>query len=455
MEVFERSFEESVASLETMLRNGRMTRFRTEFLALHNYDQAKIFAEFDSEERQKVYQYLAPGEIADVFDAFESDNIQLSEGYFLEMENSYAAAVLGEMFADNAVDILNSIENKEKVNIYMHLMPNTSAREISQLINYIDETAGAIMTTEFVTIQEEFTVKQAYDHLKGAAQQAETIYYVYVVDEDNRLKGVISLRDLIVNEDDSLISDILNNRLITVQVNDDQVEVAKMVQDYDLLALPVVGFDHELLGIITVDDVLDVMQEEADSDYSGLAAVDVNENHATPIQASKSRLPWLVTLLFLGMGTASLISQFEGLISTAPVLSSFVTLITGTAGNAGTQSLAVAIRKLTNKSEEDAFFASFWFELLTGVVTGLVVGIVIAFVASIWKGNLFLGIIIGVAMASAIVVANLAGSLIPKVMVKFGFDPAVASGPFISTLSDLTSVFIYFTIASLFLSHLS
>ncbi|MCR8969433.1 magnesium transporter [Facklamia sp. 7083-14-GEN3] len=455
MEVFERSFEESVASFKAMLQNNRMTRFRTEFLALHNYDQAKIFTEFVSSERKKVYQYLAPSELADVFDAFESDILHLSEEYFLEMENAYAAIVLGEMYADNAVDILNNIDNKEKVNMYMHLMPNNSAREISRLINYIDETAGSIMTTEFVTVKEEYTVKQAYEHLKTAAAQAETIYYVYVIDEDRRLKGVLSLRDLIVHDDQTLISEILNPRLITVEVNDDQVEVAKMVQDYDLLALPVVGFDRELLGIITVDDVLDVIQEEADSDYSGLAAVDVNEIHTTPFKASKSRLPWLVTLLFMGMGTATLISQFEGLISSVPVLSSFVTLITGTAGNAGTQSLAVAVRKLTNKSEDDKFFDSFGFELLTGVVTGLVVGLTIALVAGFWKGNLFLGMIIGIAMACAIVVANIAGALIPKLMMKLGFDPAVASGPFISTLSDLTSVFIYFTIARVFLTYLS
>ncbi|MBG9980902.1 magnesium transporter [Facklamia sp. DSM 111018] len=453
MEVFERTFEESVSSFKEMLHNNRMTRFRTEFQALHNYDQAKIFAEFDADERNKVYQYMAPSEVADVFDALEGDDLHLSEEYFLEMENVYAAAVLGEMYADNAVDVLNNIDNREKVSLYMHLMPPKSAREISQLINYLDETAGAIMTTEFVAIQEDYTIKQAYEHLKEAAAQAETIYYVYVIDENKRLKGVLSLRDLIIYDDNRLISELLNPKVISVQVNDDQVEVAKMVQDYDLLALPVVGFDHELLGIITVDDVLDVMQEEADSDYSGLAAVDVNETHDSPFDASKSRLPWLVTLLFLGMGTATLISQFEGLISSAPVLSSFVTLITGTAGNAGTQSLAVAIRKLTNKNEDDEFFSSFSFELLTGVVTGLVVGTTIALVAGIWKGNFFLGLIIGIAMASAIVVANIAGSLIPKLMVKFGFDPAVASGPFISTLSDLTSVFIYFSIARIFISY--
>lgn len=454
MEVFERSFEENVEIMQQLLNGNRMTRFRTEFLALHSYDQAKIFLAFGKEHREKVYQYLSPSELANVFDAVETEQHEYMDAYFEEMNNAYAAAVLGDMYADNAVDILNNLSNHDQVNVYMQLMKPSSAREISQLINYLDDTAGSIMTTEFVSVQAEDDLKSAYEYLKSVASTAETIYYVYVVDENRRLVGVISLRDLIINEDSKLIKDIMNTRVIAVQVNDDQEEVAKMVMDYNLLALPVVGFDQELLGIITVDDIIDVIQEEADSDYSGLAAVNVNEEHETPFHAAKSRLPWLITLLFLGLGTASLISRYEEVIATASVLSSFVTLITGTAGNAGTQSLAVAVRKLANKSEDDEFFSSLVFELLTGVFTAVIVGVTIAFVAGFWKQNFTLGFVIGIAMAAAIIVANLAGALIPKLMTRLGFDPAVASGPFISTLSDLTSVLIYFSIASLFLERL-
>lgn len=454
MEIFERTFEENTDIMQQLLNGNRMTRFRTEYLALHSYDQAKIFLALEQEFREKVYQYLSPSELANVFDAVETEQHEYMDAYFEEMNNTYAAAVLGDMYADNAVDILNNLKNHELVNVYMQLMKPTSAREISQLINYLADTAGSIMTTEFVSVQEGDDLKSAYQHLKSVASSAETIYYVYVVDDNHRLVGVISLRDLIINEDSKLIKDIMNTRVIAVQVNDDQEEVAKMVMDYNLLALPVVGFDQELLGIITVDDIIDVIQEEADSDYSGLAAVNVNEDHETPFGAAKSRLPWLITLLFLGLGTASLIGRYEEVIARASVLSTFVTLITGTAGNAGTQSLAVAVRKLANKSEEDEFFSSLIFELLTGVFTAVIVGGTIAIVAGIWKQNFTLGFVIGIAMAAAIIVANLAGALIPKLMTRLGFDPAVASGPFISTLSDLTSVLIYFSIASLFLDKL-
>ncbi|HJF17438.1 MAG TPA: magnesium transporter, partial [Globicatella sulfidifaciens] len=373
MEVFERNFEENVEVIKQLLNNNRMTRFRAEFLAMHQYDQAKIFEQISPEERNKVYQYLSPSELASIFDAFEVDEVPIDD-YFNEMNDSYAASVLAEMYADNAVDFLNHLKDLTKVKVYMQLMKPESAREISQLINYLPETAGSIMTTEFVWIDENLTLREAYEYLKTVAVQAETIYYVYVLDEHERLTGVISLRDLIINEDSRLVKDVMNTRVISVQVSDDQVEVAKMVQDYDLLALPVVGFDHELLGIITVDDILDIIQDEADSDYSGLAAVDVNVDHETPWSAAKSRLPWLITLLFLGMGTATLISQYEGLIESASVLSAFVTLITGTAGNAGTQSLAVAVRKLTNKTEEDTK-NNLMFEILTGLIKGIIVGV--------------------------------------------------------------------------------
>lgn len=453
MEIFERTFEENMENFKSLLQNNRMTRFRTEFLALHYYDQSKIFEALDEEERQKIYQYLSPSELADIFDSLESEYERM-EDYFVEMSHPYAAAVIGSMYPDNAVDILNNLVDNERVNIYMHLMPAESAREISSLINYLDETAGAIMNTEFIAIDENANLGDAYQYLRQQAMTAETIYYVYVVDEYKRLVGVISLRDLIINDEDKLIREAMNPRVISVQVNDNQEEVAKMVQDYDLLALPVVGFDKELLGVVTVDDILDIIQIEADSDYSGLAGVDVTEIHDSPASASRSRLSWLIILLFLGIGTSSLLTVYQPVIQQASILSAFITLITGTAGNAGTQALAVAIRKLANKNEETNVGKTFAFELMTGAITGLVVGITVLLIVLVWKRNLALGIVIGIATAGAIIMSNIAGAFIPRIMNRLGFDPAVASGPFITTLSDLTSVFIYFSVAQLFLQYI-
>ena len=417
--------EEQFALLLETLKNQQMNEFRELFLALHIYEQGQFYQSLDEKDRQHLYNYLSPKELADMFDVIEEDNENMKD-YLAEMRPSYAADMLAEMYTDNAVDLLNMLDKSQKAK-YLSLLSSEEAGEIKELLHYEDETAGAIMTTEFVSIVANQTVRSAMYVLKNQADMAETIYYVYVVDQENHLVGVISLRDLIVNDDDTLIADILNERVISVHVGDDQEDVAQTIRDYDFLAVPVTDYDDHLLGIVTVDDIIDVIDDEAASDYSGLAGVDVEEVSENPLKAASKRLPWLITLLFL---------------------------ITGTAGNAGTQSLAVAVRRLAMKDEKDSNFGRLILsEVLTGLVTGAVTGLTIMIVVGVWQHNLPLGFVIGMAMLCAITVANLAGSLIPMLMDKLGFDPAVASGPFITTLSDLTSVLIYFNIASMFMRY--
>lgn len=444
--------EDHFSLLLEKLKDQQMAEFRELFLALHIYEQGQFYQSIDEADRKQMYNYLSPKELADMFDVIEEDNENMKD-YLAEMRPSYAAEMLSEMYTDNAVDLLNMLEKNQKAK-YLSLMSTEDAGEIKELLHYEDDTAGSIMTTEFVSIVANQTVRSAMYVLKNQADMAETIYYVYVVDQENHLVGVISLRDLIVNDDDTMISDVLSERVISVHVGDDQEDVAQTIRDYDFLALPVTDYEDHLLGIVTVDDIIDVIDDEAASDYSGLAGVNVEEVSENPIKAASKRLPWLITLLFLGMSTATLISHYEELVSEASILAVFISLITGTAGNAGTQSLAVAVRRLAVSDEKDNNFGRLIVsEVLTGLVTGAVTGVAIFIVVGIWQHNFPLGFVIGMAMLCAITVANLAGSLIPMLMDKLGFDPAVASGPFITTLSDLTSVLIYFNIASLFMQY--
>nr|WP_242586665.1 MULTISPECIES: magnesium transporter [unclassified Enterococcus] len=444
--------EEHFSLLLEKLKKQQMAEFRELFLALHIYEQGQFYQSIDEADRKQIYSYLSPKELADMFDVIEEDNENMKD-YIAEMRPSYAAEMLSEMYTDNAVDLLNMLDKGQKAK-YLSLMSTEDAGEIKELLHYEDDTAGSIMTTEFVSIVANQTVRSAMYVLKNQADVAETIYYVYVVDQENHLVGVISLRDLIVNDDDTMIADVLSERVISVHVGDDQEDVAQTIRDYDFLALPVTDYDDHLLGIVTVDDIIDVIDDEAASDYSGLAGVNVEEVSENPIKAASKRLPWLITLLFLGMSTATLISHYEELVSEASILAVFISLITGTAGNAGTQSLAVAVRRLAVSDEKDNNFGRLIMsEVLTGLVTGAVTGVAIFIVVGIWQHNFPLGFVIGMAMLCAITVANLAGSLIPMLMDKLGFDPAVASGPFITTLSDLTSVLIYFNIASLFMQY--
>lgn len=438
--------------LQQELRENRIQAFRENFLELHIYDQAQFYQALADADRQSVYSYMAPKEMADMFDVIEEDDENVTD-YLAEMRPAYAADMLSEMYTDNAVDLLKTLDKKQLA-MYLSLMETEKAHDIKELLHYEDDTAGSLMTTEFVSIVANQTVRSAMYVLKSAADVAETIYYIYVVNAANQLVGVISLRDLIIHEDDAMVADIMSERVISVHVGDDQEDVAQTFRDYDLLALPVTDYDDHLLGIVTVDDIIDVIDDEAASDYSGLAGVNVEVVSENPLRSASRRLPWLITLLFLGMITATLINRYEALLSEASILAVFISLITGTAGNAGTQSLAVAVRRLAISDEnENSFLKLLIGELLTGLATGLVTGVTVFIIVSVWKGNPILGFVIGSAMVAAITVATLAGSFIPMLMDKLGFDPAVASGPFITTLSDLTSVLIYFNIAGLFMSH--
>ncbi len=439
--------------LNRLLEAGDVKSFREEFLSHHPYDQATFYEKAEFEIRQMLYRYLSPKEMADIFEAIELDDDEY-EDYFKEMNVNYAADLLSSMYTDDAVDVLNKL-NKEQVATYLTVMDKESARQIKDLLHYEEYTAGSIMTTEFVSIPENSTVRSAMNILRNAAPNAETIYYVFVVDEDLRLSGIVTLRDLIISEEDTLISTIMNERVVSVSVGEDQEEVARMIKDYDFLAMPVVDFQNHLLGIITVDDIIDVLDEEASDDYSKLAGVSVDTFDRGPLAAAKKRLPWLILLTFLGMLTANLMGMFEATLDQVALLAVFIPLIAGMAGNSGTQALAVAVRGIaTGDIEEESKMKLLLREAGTGLITGVVCGVVVVGLVYFWKGELLIGMLVGSAVMGSIFVATLAGSFIPLLIHRLNIDPAVASGPFITTLNDIISILIYLGLATTFLNQL-
>ncbi|WP_181349121.1 magnesium transporter [Thalassobacillus sp. CUG 92003] len=439
-------------NIQQALFNDHIDQFRAEFVEMHPYDQARIFEEQETDVRIQIYTYLSPEEVADFMEHIDYDEI---EPFFTEMDPRFAAQVFEEMSTDDAVDILNQLD-KNKVASFLTIMDNEAAEEIKDLLHYEEKTAGSIMTTEFVVVMENQTVREAMLHLRKEAPDAETIYYTYVTDEDKRLVGVISLRDLIIAEDDWLISEVMSDRVVSVPVGEDQEEIARMMRDYDFLALPVVDFQHHLLGIITVDDIMDVMEEEASDDYSKLAAIsDVDSPDDNAFKSAKKRLPWLVILLFLGSLTASLIGQFEETLDQVAILAIFIPLIAGMAGNTGTQALAVAVRGIaTGDFEKQGKWKLIFREASTGLITGVSCGVIITLIVYLWQHDFFLGLLVGISIMITLIVATLAGALVPLLMHKLNIDPAVASGPFITTINDLISIMIYFGLATAFMKLL-
>ncbi|MFC3884423.1 magnesium transporter [Bacillus songklensis] len=446
--------EETEQRLLELLIEEKIEEFREEFLVLHSYDQAKFYAELDENQRLQLYRFLSPSEVAYIFETLEVPEEDYQQ-LLAEMHPSFAADMLSHMYADDAVDVLNELD-KEQAASYLTIMDDEAAQEIKELLHYEEYTAGSIMTTEFISIQANQTVRSAMRILKREALEAETIYYVYVIDDEKKLVGVVSLRDLIVSDDETMISDIMYDRVVSASVAQDQEEVAQTMRDYNFLALPVVDFQNHLLGIITVDDVIDVIDEEASDDYSKLAAIsDVDAVDKGPFNAARKRLPWLIILLFLGMLTASLIGRFEETLNKVAILAVFIPLIAGMAGNTGTQALAVAIRGLaTGEVGNESKWKLIAREAGTGLITGGTCGILVTGVVYIWHGDVFLGLLVGASIFATLTVATLAGSLVPLIMHRLNIDPAVASGPFITTINDIISILIYFGLATLFMSYL-
>ena len=439
-----------IESLET----GDISFFREGFLQLHPYDRATFYQKVGTDLRKVMYHYLSPKELAEIFELSEIDDEDYKK-FLQEMDSTYAADMFANMFADNAVDVLNELDKAQVVS-YLTLMDQDAAEEIKALLHYEEFTAGSIMTTEYVVIPQDSTVRSAMTILRNAAPNAETIYYVFVVDDDERLTGVVSLRDLIIAHEDTFIHSIMNDRVVSVLVSEDQEDVARMIKDYNFLAVPVVDFQQHILGIITVDDIIDVLDEEASDDYSKLAAVsDMNTFDKNSFSAAKKRLPWLLILLVLGMLTANLIGAFEATIEKVALLAAFIPLIAGTAGNSGTQALAVAVRGIATRDiEDESKFKLLLREAGTGLMTGFMCAIFVVGLIYIWKQEFLLGLLVGAAILVSIFVATISGSFIPLFMHKMKVDPAVASGPFITTLNDLISTLIYLGLATMFISDL-
>jgi len=440
--------------LRTLLLNDEIQRFREKFLELHSYDQSQFYEKVGPDIRKIMYYFLSPQEMAVIFREIEVED-ETYQSYLKEMDTQYVATMLEEMYTDDAVDILNDLDNKERES-YLEMMDSETADEINELLSYAEYTAGAIMTTEYVSILESSTVRSAMAVMRKEAPTAETIYYIFVVNDEHQLTGVMSLRDLIIADEDALIRDIMSERIVSVQLTTDQEEAAQIMKDYNFLALPVINEAGVLQGIITVDDIIDVIEEEASDDYSKLAGIsDMDDIKDGPFRSVKNRLPWLIILLFLGMLTANLMSRFEQTLDQVALLALFIPLISGTSGNSGTQALAVAVRGIaTGEIGERSKVKLLFREMLTGLIMGIICAVIVVGIVFFWKGSLIIGLLVGGAICCSILVATLAGSFIPLLIYKMGIDPAVASGPFITTLNDVTSLMIYLGLATIFLNQI-
>ena len=365
------------------------------------------------------------------------------------------AQIISEMSSDELVDLLGTLDEDEQNEIITN-MNTEEVEEVKTLLSYDPESAGGIMATEFISIKETDTVNETINYLRTMAPDSETPYYIYVVDDLDVLKGVVPLRQIIVSTPDTLIKDIMIENIISAPVDMDQEEVSHIFEKYGFMAIPVVDHNGEILGIITVDDVMEIMKEEYTEDMFRLAGLDEEEKVAgTVIGAIKSRLPWLLVNLVTATLAAKTVSLFENTIAQIVALATFMPMVAGMGGNAGSQTLTLIIRgiaigEISYENQADILKK----EIAIGIINGLCLGLVVGVLGYFWVGSLSFGFVIGTAMLLNLIVATISGYLVPILLKKVGIDPALASAVFVTTVTDVLGFFFFLGLATVMLQYL-
>ncbi len=363
--------------------------------------------------------------------------------------------IVSEMSSDELVDMLGQLGEDDK-NAIITNMNVEDAQEVKELLTYGPETAGGIMATEFLAIKETYTVNETIDYLRQMTPGSETPYYIYVVDDKGFLKGVVPLREIISSDPMTMIKDIMIEKIICVPVDMDQEEVAKVFDKYGFMAVPVVDHRGTILGIVTLDDVMEVMKEEYTEDMFRLAGLDETEKLSGSVSdAIKSRLPWLLVNLVTAILAAATVSLFEDTISQIVALAIFMPIVAGMGGNAGTQTLTLIIRgiaigELSYENQKDILRK----ETLIGLLNGLALGIIVGVLGYFWVGSFAFGFVIGLAMFLNLVVATISGYYVPVILKKANIDPALASAVFVTTVTDVLGFFFFLGLATLMISFL-
>lgn len=407
----------------------------------------------------EVYEELQPAESLELFMLldFETalqvlEKIKPAKKYFtlISIDRGYAARLLEQMPPDDLADFLGELEEDEK-NRILSLIEKREQKDLRKLLSYDKNTAGGLMTTEYIAFSKDLTARAALNRLGELAPDAETIYYVYAVDSENRLVGVVSLRDLILAGEDTPIEEFMWTDVKKVRASQDQEEVARLIQKYGFLALPVVDDNDVLLGIVTVDDVMAVVEEEATEDILKLAGSDekLDPEKSSSWLRAKRRLPWILVAVLGEIISGAVINKFSNALQTLVALSFFIPVLMDMGGNVGTQSAAIVVRGLaTGEINSASLSRNVLREAAVGIILGTLNGVLIALIAYVWQGEALLGLVVGMAMAFNLIFAAVLGTFMPLLWHKMGHDPAVASGPLVTTVLDITGLFIYFSAAA-------
>ena len=441
MEIFE--------LLTELLRGKKWRELKDILTEMNEQDIAELFMELEERDLTLIYRLLPKELAAEVFVNMEPEYQEMLIRAFSDTE---LREVLDELYVDDAVDLIEEMPATLVKRILRHTDPDTR-KSINEILRYPEDSAGSLMTIEYVDLKRSLTVADAFTRIRRTGVDKETIYTCYVTDSKRKLKGYVTVKDLLLADETATIREIMEDNVISVNTHEDKEVVADLFQKYDLVVLPVVDRENRLVGIITVDDAIDVLQEEITEDMELMAGITPTDKPYLKMgvfENFKKRIPWLMLLMVSATFTEKIITHFEGALTAYVALTAFIPMLTGTCGNCGNQSSSTIIRGLSLGEIE---FRDTLKVVLKEFLIALVCGIALAIV-NFAKLMIFddigwrVALVVSVTMIAAVVFAKVVGSILPVIAKKIGFDPAVMSSPFISTIVDAVTLLIYFAIAS-------
>lgn len=440
-------------TIRVLLEEKKFNTLRDILTTMKPYDIAAIFEELQDEKTPILFRIL-PKELA--AETFVEMDDETQEFLIHGFSDSELKEIVDELFVDDAVDLIEEMP-ANVVKRILRQADKDMRKQINELLKYPEDSAGSIMTTEFIVLRPDMTAEMAIKRIRRTGVDKETIYTCYVTDNNNRLIGISTVKDLLLADDDDLVNDLMEENVISVNTLDDQEQVAQMFSNYNFLALPVVDNENRLVGIVTIDDAIDVIQEEATEDIEKMAAVLPSDKPYMKTSVwgiYRKRIPWLLVLMLSATFTSTIISSFEGALASVIVLSSFIPMITGSGGNAGSQASVSVIRALSlGEIEFKSMFRVLWKELRVSILCGatLAAANFIKLMIFDLNGNpnaFMIALVVSLTLLGTIMMSKLVGSSLPLLASKIGFDPAVMANPLISTVCDSLSLLIYFGIAT-------
>ena len=430
-----------------LLSEGNFKELKQLLNESNESDVAECLDELSKEDLAIVFRLLKKDEAVDIFSYMSSDT---QEKLVETLSDQEVAAIVSKLYIDDAADLIDELPANLVSKVLQNASP-TKRKAINEILKYPEDSAGSIMTVEYVDIKSGLTVKECFDRIRRIGLNKETVYTLYVVDADRRLIGVTTVKELLMRDYDTCINDFMEDNVITVTTNEDKEEVAKMFDKYDFLALPVVDNENRLVGIVTVDDAMDVMSEENEEDFEIMAAMTPSEDDylkESVITQYKNRIVWLLVLMLSSIITGKIITNYEVTFSAIPLLVSFIPMLMDTGGNCGSQASTMVIRALaTDEIEPKDVFKVWWKEARIGVMCGVTLGLVNGIRIFIQYHDLGIAIVIACTLCLTAVLAKSLGCFLPLLAKAIHLDPAYMASPLITTITDACSLAIYFNIA--------